>query len=605
MATLFRFWITLFGLFIALPALALPPGPLTRIDNTQPRHSLDAGTWVLRDPSGQLSLEQVLNTDASEFQQASARRSLHFGYTPDHVWLVQRLSTDGDVVGDWLLELESPYLDRVTLFINAGDGWTVMESGATLPTAERVIRHRQSVFPVSLVPGEPVTLVLHVRAKGSMTLNYNLWQPQSFYEQSDRTYVIMAGYYGMLLALGLYNLLLFFGIRQISFLLYSGFVFSFAAAVLTINGIGPLMLWPNLGDSSNRILPTGFTLAATLAFLFARSFLDTRQRSPRWNRVLWLGAVIGILASAASLAIPVQTALKIMSLYGVLTTIVLLSCGISCAVRKVPGARIFVAAWALLLTGTSLLALRNLGILPSNAFTVYSIQLGSALEMLLLSLALAAQFNKLKRQKEEAQEEMVRTLRAQEARLEQMVAERTEALAQANSQLAQQALHDSLTGLLNRAGLMNQLDAANRRAVRHQSRLAGVMIDLDGFKPINDQFGHAAGDIVLQVISKRLQACARGSDLIARFGGDEFVLIAEDLNVHADAAQVGERLLTAVSVPITLASGEKVTVSASIGIHLSDGTESPEVLLLQADQAMYVRKKSGKAGVSISELTGG
>ena len=589
-------------ILFAANASGSSPALVQVLDFGQKRHALDDGMKILRDPTGTLTLSDVLALDTSEFTRAMGRRDLHFGYTSDHMWLIKDVRSGLDESTPWIIELEYPYLDRVTLYVKQAGQWRELRSGGNLPVAERVIRHRQPIFPLTLEAGESARLVFHVQAAGSMTLNTNAWQSLAFFEESDRHYIIMSAYYGMLLALGLYNFLLFLGIRQLSFLLYACFVFSFSAGVLTINGIGPLVLWPNLGEPGNRILPSGFTLSATFAFLFARSFLDTRHRAPLWDKVLIVGAVLGSLATLASFVIPVQRALWIMSSYGLLTTVVLLSCGLTCAFRRVPGARIFVLAWSMLLLGTSLLALRNVGVLPSNFLTVYSIQIGSALEMLLLSLGLAARFNELKRQKAAAQQAMVETLKAQEVRLERMVADRTRALEEANDMLAQQALKDPLTGLLNRAGLTQQLDSALHRAARNNQFLAVMMIDLDGFKPINDTHGHDAGDQVLITVAQRLKDCARGSDMIARFGGDEFVVIAEGIASPADAMTLSERILAAIQQPIELKTGQQVRVSASIGVTYSDADaqDTTDQLLKKADNAMYQRKREGKSGISVT-----
>lgn len=558
--------------------------------------SLDPHMAYLRDPSGELTLADVQQL-GERFVPAHDRRELQLSYIADEVWLRVELQSAATQPIERILELEYAYLDRLTLYQVRDTGVEVMRAGGTLPAAERSVRHRLPIFPVQLAPGERVTLYLHAQSQGSMTLNSNLWPPQAFYEHSDFSYVMMAAYYGMLLALGLYNLLLFFSIRQASYLLYALFVFSFGTAVIAFNGIGALYLWPELGASANRILPLGFTIASTLAIMFTRSYLDTARFSPRWNRLLGVGTAVGWLVVLAALLIPLQQALYMMSLFGILIAFLLMLCGISCVLRRVPGARIFVVAWLLLLLGTTMLALRNLGLLPSNVATLYGIQLGSALEMLLLSLGLAARFNELKRQKELAQQEMLRTLREQESILEERVASRTQQLAEANSQLEKMAAHDPLTGLANRSGLAQHLRAAMLRATRCEETLALLMIDLDGFKPINDNHGHDIGDQVLEVIARRLVEVARGGDFVARLGGDEFVVVAERITDQATANALGERLRQAISAPIQLAD-KQLSVGASIGISLSDGkTPDSGVLLQQADAAMYKQKKSGKASV--------
>lgn len=569
------------------------------VDGLQSRLSLDEGMLFFRDPSGSLSFHDVLTLPISQFQRATERADVHFGYTSDVLWLRKTLQTNQSDKLDWLWVFESAYLDRISLYVLQSGRWSVLHSGGTLPVPERVVAHRQSVFPLTLSTQEPLTVFVRIKAMGSMSLNSALWEPEVFYRESERTSMVMALYYGMLLALGLYNVLLFLGTGRLTFLLYSGFVFSFSVGVLTLNGVGPVYLWPMLGDFNNRLLPFGFTVSVTFAFFFARRFLHTYRYSPRWDWVLLLGGCTAALASILALWVPMSWALRTMSIAGLLTTVLLLSCGFHSAIRRVPGARIFVLAWLMLLLGTSLLALRNLGILPSNWLTMYSIQIGSALEMLLLSFGLAARFNQLKKEKEQAQENVVIAMKEQEGQLERMVFERTQALEQANAQLSYQASHDTLTTLLNRSGLFQQLDVAILRAVRQRHSLAVLLLDLDGFKPVNDDFGHDAGDRVLQIVAERLRECARETDFIARLGGDEFVLVLEAMTSEQDVEQFAQRILLALQQPMLLDSNGVVAVSACIGVALTaQRCDAPQLLKL-ADTAMYYGKRAGKSQVRV------
>jgi diguanylate cyclase (GGDEF)-like protein len=222
--------------------------------------------------------------------------------------------------------------------------------------------------------------------------------------------------------------------------------------------------------------------------------------------------------------------------------------------------------------------------LPANFVTLHGIQIGSAIEMLLLSFALAARFNKLKRQKEQAQADTVAMLKKQEAILEAKVATRTEALEKL-------ANYDMLTGLLNRHGLVRHADAALARSHTHGEPLALIMCDLDRFKPINDQYGHEAGDFVLQQVAKRLEHIAREGDHCARFGGDEFILLLEQIQHPSLLEDICSRITQALSDPIKLPCGTMIHVGISIGVTLSrDGNATFAQLLKEADRQMYAQK---------------
>ncbi|MDW7745228.1 EAL domain-containing protein [Halomonas sp.] len=162
------------------------------------------------------------------------------------------------------------------------------------------------------------------------------------------------------------------------------------------------------------------------------------------------------------------------------------------------------------------------------------------------------------------------------------------------SRLAYNASHDALTGLPNRTLLEDRLAQGCQIARRYQRHLAVVFLDLDGFKPINDTLGHDTGDRILKEVAQRLEAQLRPGDSVARFGGDEFVVLLPDLAHEDDVMPVVERLLARVSAPYHI-DGNELRITASIGITLSDGKiERPMQLIQQADLAMYKAKHQGR-----------
>jgi diguanylate cyclase (GGDEF)-like protein len=156
------------------------------------------------------------------------------------------------------------------------------------------------------------------------------------------------------------------------------------------------------------------------------------------------------------------------------------------------------------------------------------------------------------------------------------------------------AHYDPLTGVPNRRLFSDRLSQAIARARRTGQSLAVCFLDLDGFKPINDQLGHEAGDQVLVEVSHHLRGILRAGDTLARIGGDEFVLLFTDLAHGRECLPILDRLLTAIAAP-TLIAGTLVSVSASIGVTLfPDDDSDPDTLLRHADQAMYRAKEAGR-----------
>ena len=153
------------------------------------------------------------------------------------------------------------------------------------------------------------------------------------------------------------------------------------------------------------------------------------------------------------------------------------------------------------------------------------------------------------------------------------------------------ARHDPLTGLPNRIALLNRVPEAMARALRQEKLMAICMLDLDDFKPVNDTYGHAAGDAILQVFGQRLQAAVRQTDFAARLGGDEFALVLENLNSINELERVLARVQQALETPFPLPDGHEVEIGGSLGFTLYPIDEGdPEHLLRHADQALYAVK---------------
>ncbi len=169
------------------------------------------------------------------------------------------------------------------------------------------------------------------------------------------------------------------------------------------------------------------------------------------------------------------------------------------------------------------------------------------------------------------------------------VTERVEVAAQ----LEERAYHDELTGLPNRALLLDRLQDALHRAARHDRMVGVLFLDLDRFKVVNDSLGHGAGDDLLREAARRLERTIRPGDLVARLGGDEFVVVIADMVRTTDALAAAERVRTALARPLEL-GGDPTVMSASVGIAVAHGTETPADLLRDADTAMYRAKEGGR-----------
>ena len=584
-------------------AAVLIPADLTEL-------SLRPHVEVLEDRHRQWRLEDVESAAFEQrFRSVAGTGDLNFGFTSSAYWMRVQLASAAPSTLATLLEVAHPSLDRVELF-SRRDGVPIqLRSGYMTRFAERPFAHRNHVFPLALAPGTTQTVYLRVVSRGSLTVPLNLWSPAALHTVDQQAYSLLAFYFGMIVALSVYNLLLYFSLRDPIYAVYAAFAVCMGLAQAAMQGLGNAFLWGPWPEAGNWILPSCFSLTGLFAAEFVRRFLDTANQLPRINRLI-LVVQVGFLIAAVGPAFFPNPPFAIAT--AVLGT---LFCGISMlsgllAIRQgQPSAGLYLAATSALVLGVAAYALRLLGLIPTTFLTSNGMQLGSALEMLMLSLSMANRIHLLRHEKSLAQAEALRSkqaamdaMQASEKVLEQRIVERTAELAQANAKLQQNeaalkalALQDALTGLANRTQMQLQMEQAVARCNREGTKLAVLMIDLDGFKPINDRYGHAAGDQLLQEIARRLMDKVRATDTVARVGGDEFVVLLEAIHDAAEAAVIRDKLIASICQPIHLAAGD-VRVGASVGIAVCpEQTDDIDQLLLLADQDMYRHKASRTA----------
>lgn len=402
---MYRRWL---GLLLQLALALLLPIAASASDvriGTAGSYVLSREFSFLEDPGGKLTFEDVqqpgmqarfapIDTDSP---------GANFGITSSAIWLRVTLRPAADTPAPWLLEVAYAPLTKLELFSPGPTGVVRQIAGVSRPFATRVIPHRNHVLPVTLQPGTPATLYLRVQSEGSVTVPATLWQPAALWAHDQAAYGAFGLYFGLLIGLFVYNLLLYVSVRDKVYLVYVGYVAGMALFQVTLTGLGNQFLWPELTWWNSRSPPAGTVMVATFGLLFARSFLLSAKRTPMLDKFILL-QVAGFIVSFVVLMTLSYTAASYMTTGLVLVSVTtLMVAGILGVRHGHPGARNFLIAWAVLLLSVVFQALHNIGTLPSNALTSNAVLFGSALEMLLLSFALADRINVARRFKEQAQ----------------------------------------------------------------------------------------------------------------------------------------------------------------------------------------------------------
>lgn len=550
------------------------------------------------DKTNTTTIDQVRADDIPFLPAQPSSGSLNFGFGSPPVWLRMHVHLDAtEPPQRWLLEVGYAGLDRVQFWLD--DAPHPLTAGDREPFSTRTIPHRNPVFPIELTPGSTHTLYLHIQSEGSFNVPLTLWSTPAFENNNYISYTMMAMYFGAILAITLYNFLLYLLLRSWAYLLYVLMTISMFFAQLAYSGLAAQFLWTDSTWLTHYLVLIGFQAAGLFSALFTREFLQTARKNPKLDKVLYLFAFLFLLGFVLTFLAPYSFSGQFMLVAAIGFSLCAIYASVYCSIKnRDKNAYIYLGSWSVMLAAVALTAAQHEGWVSGYSIIQYSLQIGSAIELILLSFGLASVIQTMKQEKEHAERAVEEEKNRAIAREREQLHETNELLqrevARATAQLRHQAQHDPLTGLANRMLLEDILTRCLARAERYKNHFAVLLIDINDFKPVNDTYGHGVGDALLVAIANRIQQHVRKVDTVARIGGDEFVVVLEDIANPRGAFRVVALLNQELQKPYTVGSFE-LHVGASIGcaIYPEDGMDGNE-LLIAADHLMYQTKRQHK-----------
>lgn len=574
-----------------------------RLDVNRPVVNLSGHLTYLHEPEATASAATMLLAARQNRFAPLPDGQATFGFGNGAYWFHTRLFNDSTRDERWLLVLSYPLLDYVDVHVRHPNGqWIHLASGDHLPFSSRGLRYRHPNFWLDLPQRTEVDLLVRVSSSSSTQVPLALYTASAFAEMERQAQFGLGLYNGVLLALFLYNLVLWLASRDSNHFWYTVHVGAFGLLMLCLNGLAFEYFWPDAPRLANQAIPLMMAIAQVAMHQFTRVFLELRTR---WRLGDLLSrAMIALLLMLALLSsfLDYRDAVVPLTLLVFPGAALILWQTTHCLVRGFKPARLFLGAWSTLLLGTATYALISLGVLPKMFVTEYGIQIGSALEMVLLSFALAYRYAALRNESE-------RVIRDANEQLERNVARRTaelssalEQLAEANSRLRESNRRDVLTGAFNRRHFREVFEQLLRQSHEQRRQLGVVLIDLDHFKAINDQHGHLAGDDCLRHLSRLLHDALRNTPgaVLSRFGGEEFAVLLPDQTPDAVFA-IAEAMRRRLDETPATHGGTSIPMTASFGVYnIEPGVAvRADDALHRADHALYAAKTRGRNCVQV------
>jgi diguanylate cyclase (GGDEF)-like protein len=527
---------------------------------------------ILADPDNTLTPAEALRKKQT-FSGTSRFPYSNLGMRQGAVWIYIPLG-NLDLSKEWTLTFGYPLLGLAEIYV-FNDGTQALQQDvgySAAVIADSPLTHNLRT-PLHLTAGNN-ELLLRVTTKGSMLVPMSLMSVAQERQGDGFTHLIQGIGAGIIFCLSFYAIAYAMLQRNIMYASYAGAVLFMGLFLLAIRGMGNEHLWGNipwLAENAAHLfilLCINFSLSFVTRALRLRRYTPELAKAIQCLRYLTIGTVVLVVTDLISFSTAHVLCILSGSISIALVMLVMWN-------KVHHGARsnwFLFGGWFIYTIGSLGLTLTFLGAINFTNRTFDYFQIATMLEMLSWFVVLGIDTN----QKYKA------SIMLQVERNEMQTLAET----------------DALTGLPNRRGLMTKMSAATSLATP-SSYCAVFMMDLDGFKAVNDTHGHKVGDVLLQMVAARLATALRDRDFVSRLGGDEFVVLASRLKNSEDAQVLADKLLTSFNEPFVTECGLSLKVGSTIGFSLSPMDSMDPVKLLElADKALYVGKRAGR-GVAV------
>lgn len=520
-------------------------------------------------------------------------------------WLAVTLHNSAAFTLQRELVIYQPTLDSVTLWQIRDDmAVNSLTIGDAHPFSARPVRDRNLVFPILLPPNRSTTLLLKVRSRDTLQVPAILMDAETYAGRRANDELFRGLMFGMFSLVLTMSTFMFFIHRE---RLYGWYVLHIASQMgiaVTLLGFGMAYLWPDSPGFQHIALNMSLPCASIFAVNAVDSLLNFRHHFSRshWLLPVTYGTTLILAIITIFSHDPYYIRYMLISIVigvtpaAVMTTILVF--------RRHRDAILVEIGWTILFLASLYEIGQYLGMFPFTRYTLYSLQIGALIEILLFAYLISTWSGDERQQKLAAQDALIASqqeaTRVLEARVEERTRELNEAmmqLGQANQVLQAMNITDALTNIFNRRFFDSKLDEEIRRAERAGQPLTLLMFDIDHFKRFNDSWGHKTGDRCLQVVASTIQQRLRQPpDMLCRYGGEEFAVIAP-LTGQTGAMRLADDLCRAIAgMDFCNDAGERLQVTISIGIFcLPPGQHAEaDTMVIRADEALYEAKRAGR-----------
>lgn len=415
----------LFLFVLALPAVAQQE--VLTVSDESGEYQIGTHLSYLEDSLRKFTIYDIASGRYDHLFKRVESANANLGFSNSAYWLRLDVDNQSTRQENFFLEINYPLLDSIEIYFDELDEWLVKKSGDFYPFSKREVKNRNFVFPLNIPTWETKTFYMRLSADGSpLRLPMTLWDTIKFSEYNHHTQFIFGIIYGIIILIILENIYIFLSIRDYTYLYYVFAMLSSFFLITILNGHAFEYLWPENVWMQNHILPVVMFSLCFWAAVFCRDFLEMKEYSKFLDKALWGFALVAVVLMLPSVFLPYYITSGIVAIIGFFEGMTLFFASTLAIFKGNISARYFLAGFSCYAAGLVVVGLKNFGFLPLNFYTDYSIHIGAALQVTLLSFALGAKLKDFKRKNYHVQQEALKLQKEINEQLEEKVAERTQ-----------------------------------------------------------------------------------------------------------------------------------------------------------------------------------
>ena len=591
-------YITIFFLLLYLiPSSVFSSSKLTITDNISTYNNFKVDYHMEKSDEA-LGIDKISKLPFSE----QISNSFSFGYKENNFWFHLSIHNDSHKSKEMVLEITEIIHKTVDLYI-ISDSVNHIQNGLSVPITSREIEESNPAFKLEFEPDETKELYINISTIYGAFGSIQLKTDTQFHKDVQFKKYMYLIYLTAIIIIGLYNLIIFFYLREKVYLYYIGYVFVFVLWVANYKGVFLPYINIHMYDFLQITIPIFFNML----ILFSQAILGTKKFFPIFHKIL-NGFLIILSISLGWMLIDLHSGFYFMNICASPLLPFLLFVAIWALYNRHKVAKLYLLALTIYLISMFLISQLALGILPYNIILSHAPIIGSFFEIIFFSFLLSYRINILREEKLKTQEKLYEKEHDESVRLAQMVESQTSSLLATKKALEKeleerkilekdllfQASTDSLTGIMNRRSFFVRCSDTLGQAIRYERDLSLLILDLDHFKNVNEKYGHLGGDQALIQVVNRIKESIRDTDILGRIGGEEFALLMPETNLKS-AQLLAERIRKDIgNLPVDI-DGEVMHVTVSIGVDtLEEEDTTIQTVLRRSDLALFQAKENGR-----------